>query len=143
MQDKNQARHSNAEQLINADRPKSVTTSIRLLVAVVLIGLFQFGIVILRHIDVRDPTVMLATKSALLAASMFLLYRLYNGAGWARVLLVVILLFAVPLTVLPTLQSFSVYPFFASLELVQFVFYLIALGLLFRKESSAWFSGNR
>ena len=143
MQDENQARHSNSEQLNDADRPKSVTTSIRLLVAVVLIGLFQFGTVIVRHIDVRDPTVMLATKSALLAASMFLLYRLYNRAGWARVLLIVILFFAVPLTVLPTLQSFSGYPFFASLEIVQFVFYVAALGLLFRKESSAWFAGKR
>lgn len=143
MQDENQAEQSGSKRLIITDRPKSVMTSIRLLAVVVLIGLFQFGVVILRHIDVRDPTVMLATKSALLAASMFLLYRLYKGAGWARVFLIIILLFAVPLTVLPTLQSFSVYPFFALLELVQFVLYLVALGLLFRAESSAWFSGNR
>lgn len=143
MHDGNQARHSSSQQLSDADRPRSVTTSIRLLVAVVVIGLLQFGIVILRHIDVRDPTMMLVTKSALLAASMFLLYRLYNGVAWVRVILIAILLFAVPLTLLPTLQSFSVFPFFALLELVQFVFYLVALGLLFRQESSAWFSGNR
>jgi hypothetical protein len=57
--------------------------------------------------------------------------------------MVIILIFAVPLTVLPTLQSFSVYPLYASLELTQFVLYLAALGLLFRNESSQWFSAHR
>ncbi len=127
---------------MSAYRPRSVTTSIRLLIAVIAIGLFQSGVIVLRHIEVRDPTVMIITKALLLAASLFLLYRLYKGSGWVRALLVVILILAVPLIILPSLQAFSVYPFFASLELIQVVLYLTALVLLFRDDASGWFAGN-
>ena len=143
MNNENRGGESNTVQPAAGERPISVTISVRLLIVVVLIGVFQSAVVVLRHIDVRDPTVMVATKAVLLVATAYLLYRLYKGTRWARVLLVIILLFAIPLTVLPTLQSFSVYPLFAALEVIQVVLFLVALGLLFRNDASRWFSDHR
>ncbi len=124
---------------VGSKRPANVTLAIKLLIAVIGIGIIQVGMLAVRHIDVRSPEVLILTKLAIYAFSLFLLYQINRGRNWARWSLVLILITAIPLVVLPAFQSFSHYPIYNLLEVAQLVLYLIALGLLFHGSSSRWF----
>lgn len=124
---------------VGSKRPANVTLAIKLLIAVIGIGIIQVAMLAVRHIDVRSPEVLISIKLAIYAFSLFLLYQISRGRNWARWSLVPILIIAIPLVVLPTFQSFSHYPIYNLLEVAQLVLYLIALGLLFHGSSSGWF----
>ena len=125
------------------ERPAVVTLAIRLFLGVVGIGIIQVVMLVFRHIDVRSPGFLIGLKLAIYAFSIFLLYQIAAGKHWARVLMIAIFVVAIPLVVLPTLQSFSHYPVYGAIEIVQVILYLVALRMLFRQDASAWFARER
>jgi hypothetical protein len=128
------------EVLNDSDRPPHVTLAIKLCIAVIAIGIVQLGMLVIRHFEVRSPGSLISGQLAIYAFSVFLLYRLAQGRNWARWLLVVLLALAIPLRVLPILQSISHYPVYTALEVVQVGLYVGALVLLLQKSSSEWFA---
>lgn len=122
-----------------SERPSQVTVAIRLYLAVIAIGVIQAVMLALRHIEVRSPDLLIASKVAIYALSFFLLYRVGQGDNWARWLMAAILIVAIPLASLPTLQSFTHYPLYGLLEIVSIALYVGATMLLFGKRASTWF----
>ena len=128
------------EVLNDPDRPSQVTLAIKLCVAVIAIGIVQLAMLVVRHFEVRSPGTLISGQLATYAFSVFLLYRLAQGRNWARWLLVALLAVAIPLRVLPILQSISHYPVYSALEVAQVGLYIGALVLLLKKSSSEWFT---
>ncbi len=125
-----------------AERPRQVTQGVWLSVCVMLLGMAQAVILALRHIEVRSPDLLIVSKVVIYCISAFLIFRVARGANWARWLLAIIMLFAIPLTIWPSLQALNEYPFYGALEVMQVVLFLSALLLLFRGPGGAWFSNR-
>ena len=126
--------------LNDPDRPADVTLAIKLVLAVIAIGVVQLVMVVVRHLDVRSPGFPILAQLAMYVFGVFLLTRIARREQWARWVLVAILVVFIPLRLLPTLQSISAYPVFGLLELGQLGLYLGALVLLLKSSTSEWFA---
>ncbi len=120
-------------------RPEKVSLAIKLLLAVIGIGVVQVVLLVMRHLEVRSPDFLVMVKAVIYLSALILLYQLAQGRNWARFVMLAILVIALPLVVLPTLQSFFHFPVYGLLELAQLVLFVLALVLLFQRSSSAWF----
>jgi len=97
----------------------------------------------MRHADVRSPYFLIYTKLIIYAGSLYLIYQLSKGKNWARWLLVVIFIIAIPLTILPAFASYSHNPVDALLGFIQIALYIIGLVFLFHGSSSHWFGAEK
>jgi hypothetical protein len=105
---------------------------------VVAIGIARTSMTVLRHLDVRTPDLYIASKALIYVVSIFLIYNIGKGHNWARWTLIVILAIAIPLGVLPTIDSMEHSPTHSLLGFVQLGLWIIATILLFLPGSSAW-----
>jgi hypothetical protein len=72
------------------------------------------------------------------AVSVFLIYQISKGHNWARWTLMVILAVAIPLGVLPTIDSIEHSPLHAQLGFAQLGAFIFAALLLLMPPSSKW-----
>jgi hypothetical protein len=125
------------------EKPAAVKFSIFLMYAVVAVGFLRTGMTIGRHLDVRTPYMYLGTKTLVYALSVFLIYQISKGKNWARWTLLVILAVAVPLGVLPTLDSIEHSPLHAQLGFGQLAAFILAVVLLLMPQSSRWLKSTK
>ena len=125
-----------------SDIPTKVTIAAKLFYVVVGIGITRAILTIFRHVDVRSPHFIIYTKILIYVGSLFLIYQLGKGKNWARVSMVVIFIICIPLVILPTFASFAHSPTDSSLAILQTILYIIALVLLFHRNSSNWFASK-
>jgi len=104
------------------------------------IGCIRTAIVVLRHLDVRSPGFLLLAKLAFYAVLLFLIFQTGKGSNWARWSLVVMFIFTIPLIILPSIPLFTLYPVDGLMQAAQVLLFLIALGLLFHRSTSEWFT---
>ena len=123
-------------------RPQKVTLAVKLLYFIVAIGVLRAGMTVMRHIEVRSPDFLIASKALFYAVSIFVIYQVGKGKNWARWALVGLFVIHVPLTILPAFESFATNPVNIGLAFVQLAMYLVALALLFQHSSSDWFSSG-
>ncbi len=123
-------------------RPQKVTLAVRLLYFIVAIGVLRTGMTVMRHIEVRSPDFLIASKALFYAVSIFVIYQMGKGKNWARWALVGLFVVHVPLTLLPAFESFVTNPLNIGLAFLQLAMYLASLALLFQKSSSEWFSSG-
>jgi hypothetical protein len=121
-------------------RPQKVTLAVRLLYFVVAIGVLRTGMTVMRHIEVRSPDFLIASKALFYAISILVIYQVGKGKNWARWTLVGLFVVHVPLTILPAFESFATNPVNIGLGFLQLAMYLVSLALLFQQSSSHWFS---
>jgi predicted MFS family arabinose efflux permease len=126
-----------------SERPSKVALAVKLFYLVVGVGIVRAVITIMRHADVRSPYFLIYTKLIIYAGSLYLIYQLSKGKNWARWLLVVIFIIAIPLTILPAFASYSHNPVDALLGFIQIAFYIIGLVFLFHGSSSHWFGAEK
>lgn len=124
------------------NKPRAIRTATYLLYFSVVIGIVRTGMTVMRHIDVRTPHFYVGTKLALYALSFFLIYKLAQGYNWAKWAMIALLVAAIPLGVLPTLDSVQHSPLHSALGFVQLAALIVAVVLLFRKPSSDWFASK-
>ena len=123
-------------------RPQKVTLAVKLLYFIVAIGVLRTGMTVMRHIEVRSPDFLIASKALFYAVSIFVIYQVGKGKNWARWALVGLFVIHVPLTILPAFESFATNPVNIGLAFVVLAMYLVALALLFQHSSSDWFSSG-
>jgi hypothetical protein len=121
-------------------RPQKVTLAVRLLYFIVAIGVLRTGMTVIRHIEVRSPDFLIASKAFFYAISIFVIYQVGKGKNWARWAIVTLFVVHIPLTILPAFESFITNPGNIGLAFLQLAMYLVALALLFQHRSSDWFS---
>jgi len=135
--------HEKQEDLMPAqtlsERPQKVVLAVKFFYTIVGIGVVRATMMIIRHADVRSPYFLIFTKLIFYAGSLYLIYQLSKGRNWARWMMVVLFIFAIPLTILPAFASYSHNPIDALLGFIQIVLYIIGIAFLFHGSSSSWF----
>jgi len=126
-----------------SERPPKVVLAVKFFYLVVGIGIIRAAMTILRHADVRSPYFLILTKLIIYAGSLYLIYQLNKGRNWARWLLVVIFVIAIPLVILPAFVSYSHNPVDTLAGFIQTALYIIGLAFLFHRSSSSWFGAEK
>ena len=126
-----------------SERPGMVSSAVWLLYGLIGIGIIRTAVTVIRHVDVRSPYTLIATKLAIYLVTVFLIYQISRGKNWARWVLLAFGAIALPLSILPTFDSFSHIPFHSLLGFIQLGLYIAAMLLLFQRNSSAWFSRGK
>ena len=126
-----------------SEKPPKVVLAVKLFYLVVGLGIIRAVMTIIRHADVRSPYFLISTKLIIYAFSLFLIYQLSKGSNWARWLLLVIFIIAIPLTILPVFVTFSHNPVDALLGFLQIALYIIGMVFLFHRSSSSWFGAEK
>ena len=126
-----------------SERPPKVALAVKFFYLVVGIGIIRAAMTIIRHADVRSPYSLIITKLIIYAGSLYLIYQLSKGRNWARWLMVVIFIIAIPLVILPAFASYSHNPVDALLGFIQIALYIIGLVFLFHGSSSHWFGAEK
>ncbi|MGD9229129.1 MAG: hypothetical protein PVF26_21680 [Desulfobacterales bacterium] len=126
-----------------SERPLKVTLAAKFFYLVVGLGIIRAVVTIIRHADVRSPHFLIYTKLIIYAGSLYLIYQLNKGRNWARWLLGVIFIIAIPLVILPAFASYSHNPVDALLAFIQTALYIIGLVFLFHSSSSSWFGAEK
>ena len=123
-------------------KPAKVLLAQRLLYLVISLGIIRLAITVMRHADVRSPQSLIVIKLLLYTVSFFLIYQCGRAHNWARWALVLILTAGIPLVILPSFESISHNPIYASFVFLQSALYILALVFLFHENSSRWFKGK-
>jgi hypothetical protein len=126
-----------------SERPLKVALAVKFFYLVVGVGIIRAVMTIIRHADVRSPYFLIYTKLIVYAGSLYLIYQLNKGRNWARWLLVVIFIIAIPLVLLPAFVSYSHNPVDTLLGFIQTALYIIGLVFLFHHSSSSWFGTEK
>jgi len=126
-----------------SEKPPKVVLAVKFFYLVVGIGIIRAVMTIIRHADVRSPYFLIFTKLIIYTFSLFLIYQLSKGSNWARWLLLVIFIIAIPLTILPVFVTFSHNPVDALLGFLQIALYIIGMVFLFNRSSSSWFGAEK
>lgn len=122
------------------EKPAKVVLALKLLYVGIGIGVIRTGIVVVRHLEVRTPDFIIVVKCAIWAGVLYSIFQAGEGRNWARWLLLALFIVTVPLNLLPLIPTFTNYPVDGSLGVLQYALFVIALGLLFRPDASAWFA---
>lgn len=125
------------------EKPRKIVLAVRLLYAVVGVGIIRTILTVIRHADVRSPYFLIIVKLLLYSLSIYLIHETSRGKNWARWSIVVILLLGFPLTILPAFDSITHSPVQSLLVFLQLAMYILALVFLFHKTSSGWFAGRK
>ncbi len=126
-----------------SERPPKVSLAVKFFYVIVGIGIIRATMTIIRHADVRSPDFLIYTKLIIYAGSLYLIYQLNKGRNWARWLLMVIFIIAIPLVILPAFASYSHNIVDALLALIQAALYIIGLVFVFHRSSSKWFGAEK
>ena len=126
-----------------SERPLKVAYAVKFFYLIVGLGIVRAVMTIIRHADVRSPYSLIITKLIIYAVSVYMIYQLNKGKNWARWLLGVIFIIAIPLTILPAFASLSHNPVDALLALIQTALYIIGLVFVFHRSSSSWFGAEK
>lgn len=126
-----------------AGAPDSVKRAVLLLYTVIGISVVRILLTVIRHWEVRTPTFLISLYLVIWTLSLLLVYWTGKGKNWARWILVIILTFSIPLSVLPSLHAIGHTLVSSLLGLTQLALFIWALVLLFQKESADWFKWHK
>ena len=126
-----------------SERPPKVVLAVKFFYLVVGLGIIRAAMTVMRHADVRSPNFLILTKLIIYIGSFYLIYQISKGRNWARCLLLVIFIIAIPLTILPVFVTFSHNPVDALLGFLQIALYIIGMVFLFHRSSSSWFGAEK
>jgi hypothetical protein len=123
--------------------PEKVILAAKLFYIVIGMGFVRMVITVVRHWDVRTPDVFILSKLVLWSVSLFFVYQVSKGKNWARWIMVVMFIIAIPMAILPRISSLSHTLIPNLLGLVQVFLYVWAIVLLFQATSNAWFKEKK
>ena len=126
-----------------SERPPKVSLAVKFFYVIVGLGIIRVVMTIIRHADVRSPYFLIFTKLIIYAGCLYVIYQLNKGRNWARWVLVVIFIIAIPLVILPAFESFSHNPVDTLLAFTQTALNIIGLVFLFQRSSSSWFGTQK
>jgi len=123
--------------------PEKVILAIRLFYLIIGIGIVRLASTVVRHWNVRTPDFIILSKLIIWSVSLFFVYKVSKGKNWARWIMVIIFIIAIPLAILPTISSLSHTIIPNLLGLSQVALYVWAILLLFQSTATAWFKEKK
>ena len=123
------------------EKPHTVFIALVLIVAGCIIGIIKAAIEYSQRTDGVTPEFILFITISIVL-NLLLIFFIWQGKNWARLVFLILLLIGVPTSFLPAIHDYKSIPLQSILVLGQMAFQLIALGLLYLPISSKWFLGN-
>ena len=128
-----------SEQHANAERPWEVSRAVQFLTSSLAIGL----ITSIFHLAQRISGVPMIFASLIVIAffglGFFLINRISGRRNWARILLLVLVVFGTPFAIAAYLQEVRKNVLFGTLSIIITILQLIGTYLLFTRNSNLWF----
>ena len=127
------------EQNLSIEKPIEITRAVQLLYATLGIGAVKSSIDFFRISSETSVAFTLITLILTFAFIFFLIIKIADGRNWARIVLLIFFLLGIPLAIPIVLDEVKKNLFLGSLSLIQIVLQIIALVLMFMKNSNLWF----
>lgn len=123
----------------NTGRPVEVSRAVRVLLASIVIGLVMSAISAAQQVTgvTLVPTMLMVL--AFFGVYLFLVSKISAGRNWARIVVLVLVLFGVPFAILNFMAQIKRSIPSGSLSLLVTVLQLVGMYLLFTKNSNPWF----
>ena len=127
------------EQQPNAERPAIVTRSVQLLMSALAIGLITSIIRLTQRAAGAPLVVASLIVIAVFGIGFLLIWQIATRRNWARIVLLVLILFGLPFASLAYMQELKRNVFSGALGIFITLLQLIGTYLLFTKQSNLWF----
>jgi hypothetical protein len=123
------------------ENPKTIFIAIVLVVAGCIIGIIKAVTEYSQRTEgFASEFLIFITISIVL--NLLLIFFIWQGKNWARLVFLILLLIGVPTSFVPAIHEYKSIPLQSTLILAQMAFQLVALGVLYLPISSRWFKGD-
>ena len=127
---------------IPIEKPSQVRNAVRLLLASLAVGILRTAIGVPSGAgSIVTFVVLVATIT--IAIVGFLVIKISGGRNWARIAYVVLFLLGLPYSIIVLAQEFAANALVGLVSVIQILLQSIAIVLLFRRASNAWFRSGR
>lgn len=130
---------STSEQKANAERPREVTRAVQFLFSSLAIGLLNAMFHLAQRTSGAPLVFALLIVIAFFGLLFFLVMKISAGRNWARIILLVLVLFGIPFAIPAYLEEVRRNVLSGTLSIIVSILQLIGTYLLFTKQSNLWF----
>ena len=131
------------EPTANIERPIQATRAVQLLFASLAIGLIRAIFGLTQRVSGASLILAILIVCAVFALGFFLIWRISARRNWARILLLVLVLFGLPFAIRANLVELKQSIASGSLSIIIAILQLIGTYLLFTKNSNRWFKTRK
>ena len=127
----------------NLKRPKSVTMGVQVLLASLAVGTISAAVQLFKIAVGPSMAIALVIVLAFFGLGFLLVWRIAAGNNWARIILLILVLFGTPLAIPGYLAALKVSVVSGSISIFINVLQLIGTYLLFTSGSRVWFRNRK
>jgi disulfide bond formation protein DsbB len=131
------------EPTANADRPIQATRAVQLLFASFAIGLITAAFHLRQRTSGVPMLLALLIVIAFFGLGFLLAWRISARSNWARIILLVVVLFGLPFAIMANLTELKRSTLSGSLSLLITILQLLGTYLLFTRNSNLWFRSRK
>jgi hypothetical protein len=127
------------EPTANVGLPKELSVAVLFLIASLAIGLIRAIFGLTQRLSGAPLILAALIVIAVFALAFFLVWRVSVGRNWARILLLILVLFGLPFAFLANLAELKQNILAACLSITIEILQLVGTALLFTRNSNRWF----
>ncbi len=131
------------EPTANVERPIQATRAVQLLFASWAIGLIRAIFALAQRVSGAPLILAMLIVIAVFALGFLLVWRISVRGNWARIILLVLVLFGLPFAIRANLAELKQSIASGSLSMIIAILQLIGTYLLFTKNSNLWFKTRK
>jgi hypothetical protein len=131
------------EDLSDLKRPKSVTMGVQVLLASLAVGTITAAVHVFQNAIGPLLAIALVIVLAFFGLGFLLVWRIAAGNNWARIILLILVLFGTPLAVPGYLAALKLSVVSGSISIFINILQLIGTYLLFTRGSNVWFRNRK
>ena len=124
-------------------RPKSVTMGVQVLLASLAVGTITAAVHVFQNAVGPSLAIALVIVLAFFGLGFLLVWRIAAGNNWARIILLILVLFGTPLAVPGYLAALKLSVVSGSISIFINILQLIGTYLLFTRGSNVWFRNRK
>jgi hypothetical protein len=127
------------EQTGNGERPVQVNRAIQLLFASLAIGLLRAIVGLTQRVSGTPLILAILVVCTVFALGFILVWRISARGNWARIILLVLVLFGLPFAIMTSVAELKQSVASGSLSIIIALLQLLGTYLLFTRNSNLWF----
>ena len=127
------------EQTGNGERPVQVNRAIQLLLASLAIGLLRAIVGLTQRVSGTPLILAILVVCTVFALGFLLVWRISARGNWARIILLVLVLFGLPFAIMTSVAELKHSVASGSLSIIIALLQLLGTYLLFTRNSNLWF----
>ena len=127
------------EQTGNGERPVQVNRAIQLLLASLAIGLLRAIVGLTQRVSGTPLILAILVVCTVFALGFLLVWRISARGNWARIILLVLVLFGLPFAIMTSVAELKHSVASGSLSIIIALLQLLGTYLLFTRDANLWF----